>query len=87
MNFQLGSGWLCKAHGVFYQTGDFSWSLSVATDVVALPVLHSRSQPGSLPTMGVPHMQRTLPSSSPRQGQMLKLAEKQTKEPFLWLSE
>lgn len=40
----LSSRWLHKNHNVFYQTGDFSWYLSVATDAVALPVLCNHSQ-------------------------------------------
>lgn len=49
-------------------------------------VLHSPSHPGSLPTTGVPHVQGTLPSSSPGPGQMLKAAAKQTKEQISSLS-
>jgi len=39
----LGSRCLCKSHGVFYPTGDFTWPL-VATDAVALPALCSHSR-------------------------------------------
>lgn len=53
----LSSRWLRKNHGVFYQTGVFSWYLSAGTDAVALPVLGSHSQlvcdvPGEPPGRG-----------------------------------
>lgn len=37
------------------------------------------------PHHGVPHVQRTFPSSPPQQDQMLKLAGKQTKGQFSYL--
>ena len=38
--------------------------------------------PGSLPAVGVPHVQSTFPSLSPWRGQRLELADKQSKGQF-----